>query len=56
MATLRILLDHSVAEIFTAAGRALTLRFYPVGEGPWRVQVDAVGVGSAAYTVKAWDL
>jgi beta-fructofuranosidase len=55
-ATLRILLDHSVAEIFTASGRALTVRFYPVGDGPWRVQMGATGVGSAAYMVGAWDL
>ncbi|MET9830389.1 glycoside hydrolase family 32 protein [Streptomyces sp. NPDC006385] len=55
-ATLRILLDHSVAEIFTASGRTLTLRFYPVGDGPWRVQMGATGAGSAAYTVGAWDL
>ncbi|MFJ5842902.1 glycoside hydrolase family 32 protein [Streptomyces shenzhenensis] len=55
-ATLRILLDHSVAEIFTATGRTLTVRFYPVGDGPWCVQVGATGVGLAAYTVGAWDL
>ncbi|WP_306187355.1 glycoside hydrolase family 32 protein [Streptomyces sp. MK5] len=56
IATLRILLDHSVAEIFTAAGRALTVRFYSVRGGPWRVQMDATADGSASYTVGAWDL
>ncbi|GGN79853.1 glycosyl hydrolase family 32 [Streptomyces albiflavescens] len=55
-AILRILLDHSVAELFTASGRTLTVRFYPVGDGPWRVQADAVGVATAAYAVQAWDL
>ncbi|MBC2905954.1 glycoside hydrolase family 32 protein [Streptomyces sp. PSKA01] len=55
-ATLRILLDHSVAEIFTASGRALTARFYPVGDGPWRVRMEATGVSPATYTVEAWDL
>ncbi|POX56259.1 glycosyl hydrolase [Streptomyces sp. Ru71] len=55
-ATFRVVLDHSVAEVFTASGRALTLRFYPVGDGPWRVQMGAMGAGSAAYTVGAWDL
>ncbi|WP_369274306.1 GH32 C-terminal domain-containing protein [Streptomyces sp. R11] len=40
-ATLRILLDHSVAEIFTTSARTLTLRVYPVGDGPWRVQMGA---------------
>ncbi|MFF6914467.1 GH32 C-terminal domain-containing protein [Streptomyces sp. NPDC012466] len=54
--TLRILLDHSVAEIFTASGRTLTLRVYPVGDGPWRVQMGATGVAPASYTVVAWDL
>ncbi|WP_461087008.1 GH32 C-terminal domain-containing protein [Streptomyces deserti] len=55
-ADLRILLDHSVAELFTACGRTLTLRFYPVGDVPWRVQTGAEGVATAAYTVQAWDL
>ncbi|MBT2443956.1 glycoside hydrolase family 32 protein [Streptomyces sp. ISL-36] len=55
-ATLRIVFDHSVAEVFTASGRSLTLRFYPLGEGPWRLQAGASGVPSAAYTVAAWDL
>ncbi|HEY5832996.1 glycoside hydrolase family 32 protein [Streptomyces sp.] len=54
-ADLRVVLDHSVAEVFTAAGEALTIRFYPVGGSPWRLQ--ATGDGSAAaYTVHAWDL
>lgn len=33
----RIILDHSVAELFHG-GRALTIRFYPVGGGPWRLR------------------
>jgi beta-fructofuranosidase len=52
-ATLRILLDHSVAEVFTASGRTLTLRVYPVADGPWRVQMGATGAASDAYTVGA---
>jgi beta-fructofuranosidase len=56
-ATLRILLDHSVAEIFTVSGRVLTLRLYPTGGSPWRVQMSSAGgAASAAYTVEAWDL
>jgi beta-fructofuranosidase len=55
-ASLRILLDHSVAEVFTAAGHTLTLRFYPVGDGPWRLETGATDVDTAAYTVQAWDL
>ncbi|MER5184917.1 hypothetical protein ABT009_42685 [Streptomyces sp. NPDC002896] len=50
------MLDHSVAELFTASGRTLTVRFYLVGEGPWRVQMGTMGVASAAYAVEAWDL
>jgi beta-fructofuranosidase len=49
---LRIVLDHSVAEVFTADGQALTLRFYPVGGAGWRLHAT----GDAACTVDAWDL
>ncbi|MEU0603374.1 glycoside hydrolase family 32 protein [Streptomyces sp. NPDC006393] len=50
---LRILLDHSVAEVFTADGQALTLRFYPVGgTAAWRVAVT----GSGRHSVDAWDV
>ncbi|MDT0309232.1 glycoside hydrolase family 32 protein [Streptomyces sp. DSM 44917] len=51
-ARLRILLDHSVAEIFTEDGRALTLRCYPVGGAAW----SAHATGGAAWAVDAWDL
>ncbi|MCF6525403.1 glycoside hydrolase family 32 protein [Streptomyces sp. JJ36] len=53
---LRIVLDRSVAEVFTADGHALTLRFYPVGDGPWRVRATATGTGEATCAVDAWDL
>lgn len=55
-ADVRIVLDHSVAELFTAAGQALTIRFYPVGAGPWRLQATAVDTGPVPYAVEAWDL
>jgi beta-fructofuranosidase len=32
----------------------LTLRFYPSGDGPWRLSVDTAGDGRAAYEVRAW--
>jgi beta-fructofuranosidase len=49
---LRIVLDHSVAEVFTADGQALTLRFYPVGGAGWQLHAT----GEAPYSVDAWDL
>ncbi|WP_425826684.1 glycoside hydrolase family 32 protein [Streptomyces fractus] len=49
---LRVLLDGSVAEIFTADGQALTARFYPVGDADWRL----VTTGTDAYAVDAWDI
>ncbi|OAH10184.1 glycoside hydrolase family 32 protein [Streptomyces jeddahensis] len=51
-AQLRVLLDHSVAEVFTAEGQALTLRFYPVGRAAWRLETT----GQGSYAVAAWDL
>jgi len=53
---LRVLLDHSVAEVFTAAGQALTLRFYPVGGSPWRLLASAEDPAPVPYAVTAWDL
>ncbi|MEV6207334.1 glycoside hydrolase family 32 protein [Kitasatospora sp. NPDC051914] len=53
---LRVLLDHSVAEVFTAEGQALTMRFYPVGDRPWRLFATADGCDRAPYAVTAWDL
>nr|WP_095877840.1 GH32 C-terminal domain-containing protein [Streptomyces sp. TLI_235] len=54
---LRIVLDHSVAEVFTSAGESLTVRFYPVGDAPWRLRATAQGAGAAVpYAVEAWDL
>ncbi|NYI04736.1 glycoside hydrolase family 32 protein [Allostreptomyces psammosilenae] len=61
---LRIVVDHSIAELFLATGQALTLRFYPTGDTPWRLRATAAPVtprpGAAAtaarYAVQAWDL
>jgi len=49
---LRIVLDHSVAEVFTSDGDALTLRFYPVGTADWQLHV----VGGGAVYLRAWEL
>ncbi|GAA1955586.1 glycoside hydrolase family 32 protein [Nocardioides panacihumi] len=52
----RAVLDHSVVEVFLATGEAVTARFYPVGAGPWRLEVTTSGTGQAAYAVEAWEL
>ncbi|MEW2121664.1 glycoside hydrolase family 32 protein [Streptomyces sp. NPDC005474] len=49
---LRLIVDHSVAELYLSAGQTLTLRFYPVGDAPWHIQAD----GELEYTVEAWEL
>ncbi|XUL85338.1 glycoside hydrolase family 32 protein [Streptomyces galilaeus] len=50
---LRLIVDHSIAELYlTSTGQALTLRFYPVGDAPWRLQIT----GDHEHTVEAWEL
>ncbi len=44
----RILLDGSVVEVFTSAGRSITSRVYPTTPPPWRVEAPAGAV--------VWDL
>jgi beta-fructofuranosidase len=46
---LRVVVDRSIAEIFTATGQVLTVRFYPVGDGPWRLEAQG-------FAVDAWEL
>ncbi|MFP1624279.1 glycoside hydrolase family 32 protein [Streptomyces sp. 5K101] len=53
---IRVVLDRSAAEVFTAEGQALTLRLYPAGRGPWRLQATAAGATPVPYAVEAWDL
>ncbi|MER6010741.1 glycoside hydrolase family 32 protein [Streptomyces bluensis] len=61
---LRIVVDHSIAEIFLSTGEALTVRFYPVGEQgfrtgldrPWRVEARTLPGARLDYTVDVWDL
>ncbi|MDX3645783.1 glycoside hydrolase family 32 protein [Streptomyces sp. MB09-02B] len=53
---LRVVVDHSIAEIFLGTGEALTLRFYPLGEDPWHLQAHAAGTGTAAFELQAWEL
>ncbi|MDN0193495.1 glycoside hydrolase family 32 protein [Streptomyces sp. S.PNR 29] len=54
---LRLVVDHSIAEVFlTSTGQVLTLRFYPTGDGPWRLQAHTAPDTHLRYTVDAWEL
>jgi beta-fructofuranosidase len=54
---LRVVVDRSIAEIFlTTTGQVLTLRFYPTGEGPWRLQARSAPGTRLGYAVDAWEL
>ncbi|MGI5459310.1 glycoside hydrolase family 32 protein [Streptomyces sp. CA-249302] len=49
---LRLVVDHSIAELYLSTGQTLTLRFYPTGDAPWRIQAG----GDLEYAVEAWEL
>jgi beta-fructofuranosidase len=53
---LRMIVDHSIAEVFASTGEALTVRFYPSGRNPWRLQTFAAPDARLDYTVDAWEL
>ncbi|AZP22878.1 glycosyl hydrolase [Streptomyces aquilus] len=54
---LRVIVDHSIAEIFlTSTGEVLTLRCYPTGDGPWRLQIRTATGARLGYTVDVWEL
>ncbi|ELS57500.1 glycoside hydrolase family 32 protein [Streptomyces viridochromogenes] len=53
---LRLVVDRSVAEFFLPSGRTLTLRFYPTGGAPWRIEARAGGEGRLGFTAGAWNL
>ena len=54
---LRMVVDHSIAEVFlTSTGQVLTLRCYPTGDGPWRLQVHNAPDARLSYSVDAWEL
>ncbi|MET7493682.1 glycoside hydrolase family 32 protein [Streptomyces sp900116325] len=55
-AELRVIVDRSIAEICLADEQVLTLRFYPLGEGPWRLQARTTGTLRSEFAVEAWDL
>ncbi|WSQ13032.1 GH32 C-terminal domain-containing protein [Streptomyces sp. NBC_01231] len=54
---LRVVVDHSIAEIFlTTTGQVLTLRFYPTGQGAWRVQAHSTPGTRLSYAIDVWEL
>jgi beta-fructofuranosidase len=53
---LRLVVDRSVAELYLPSGRTLTVRFYPTGATPWRIEARAGGEDGVGYAVDAWDL
>ncbi|WP_316959730.1 GH32 C-terminal domain-containing protein [Streptomyces sp. TRM68367] len=54
---LRVVVDHSIAEIFlTTTGQVLTLRFYPTGQSPWRLQARTTAGTRLGFAVDAWEL
>jgi beta-fructofuranosidase len=52
----RVVVDRSIAEIFLSTGQVLTARFYPVGEGPWRLEARTAPGARLHYTIDAWEL
>ncbi|GAB7002561.1 glycoside hydrolase family 32 protein [Nocardioides sp. AN3] len=52
----RMVVDHSVVEVFLGTGEAATMRFYPVGAEPWRLSAVTCGEGEAQCTVSVWAL
>jgi beta-fructofuranosidase len=53
---LRLIVDRSIAEVHLGDGQVLTLRFYPLTDGPWRLQARTAGSGRSDFTVEAWNL
>ncbi|MEU1184647.1 glycoside hydrolase family 32 protein [Streptomyces sp. NPDC005820] len=54
---LRVIVDHSIAEVFlTTTGQVLTLRLYPTGQGPWRLEARSMPGAHLGYAVDAWQL
>ncbi|NGO74331.1 glycoside hydrolase family 32 protein [Streptomyces sp. YC504] len=53
---LRVIVDRSIAEVYVGDEQALTLRFYPLADGPWRLQARTTGAGRSEFSVEAWDL
>ncbi|MFJ9180569.1 glycoside hydrolase family 32 protein [Streptomyces sp. NPDC102360] len=53
---LRIILDHSIAEIFSGSGEALTVRFYPSVCEAWTLVSRGIARDAVEVSVDAHDL
>ncbi|WP_329032058.1 glycoside hydrolase family 32 protein [Streptomyces sp. NBC_01725] len=53
---LRVIVDRSIAEVYLSDGQVLTLRFYPLADGPWRLQARTTGTGRGDFAIEVWDL
>ena len=53
---LRVIIDHSIAELFTSAGQALTVRLYPSGATDWRLQAFTAPGTRLNYAVDVWEM
>lgn len=53
---LRIIVDHSIVELFTSTGETLTVRFYPSGANTWSLQAFAMPGARLHYAVDAWEM
>uniref|UniRef100_UPI00069E9F5E glycoside hydrolase family 32 protein n=1 Tax=Streptomyces sp. SBT349 TaxID=1580539 RepID=UPI00069E9F5E len=53
---LRLLLDHTILELFTDSGETLTLRCYPTGDGPWTLLSRGLATDYVAVEVEAHAL
>lgn len=51
-----MIVDRSIAEVYLADEQVLTLRFYPLADGPWRLQARTTGTGRSGFAVEAWNL
>ena len=52
---IHLVVDRSIIEIYLPTGQTLTLRFYPTGDAPWRLQARTTGA-RCGFVVEAWDL
>ncbi|MFF3485616.1 GH32 C-terminal domain-containing protein [Streptomyces sp. NPDC002701] len=52
---LRVIVDRSITEVYLADGQVLTSRFYPLADGPWRLQARTSGTGRSAFAAEACD-
>ncbi|MET8417695.1 glycoside hydrolase family 32 protein [Streptomyces sp. NPDC005134] len=53
---LRVIVDRSIVEVYLADEQVLTLRFYPLADGPWRLEARTTGIGRSEFAIEAWNL